>query len=508
MAAVVPAGVSESDLAQALDAFEGALGHDRVITAEAELREFRDPYSYKNSDEFDASAAVMPTSVEEVQQVVRIANEYGIPLWTFGQGRNNTYGGPAPRVQGSVLVNLRLMNRVLEVNEELAYAVVEPGVRWFDLFDAVEAAGGTLWPSIPDLGWGSVVGNSLEYGRGYTPNGDHAGNICGMEVVLPSGEVLRTGMGAMTNSKAWHVYQHSFGPSVEGLFKQSNLGIVTSMGVWLMPRPEVYAPCWAQFEGQEAIEPLLDAVRGLMLEDIIRCHPLISRGISTGASDSERVLDQSSRTWTIRFALYGREEIVDANYRVAERTLSAIPGVTVWRKTYRGDDRSGPLDHDERVQAGIPDMDLLDLFMVPYGDDTGHLDFSPVGPFTGREIASTIKLMDSLYARHGHTYVVGILLLPRSAIHVSTAFYDTKDEAQTNAVYAAYTDMVVEMARAGYPIYRTNIHHMDVVAEQYDFNDHALRRFTETIKDALDPNGILSPGKQGIWPKGRQPART
>ena len=64
-----------------------------------------------------------------------------------------------------------------------------------------------------------------------------------------------------------------------------------------------------------------------MLEGVIRCHPLISRGISTGASDAERVLDQNSRTWTIRFALYGREELVDANYRVTERILGGIPGV-------------------------------------------------------------------------------------------------------------------------------------------------------------------------------------
>ena len=54
------------------------------------------------------------------------------------------------------------MNRVLEVNDELAYAVIEPGVRFFDLHDHLQAGGHKLWPSIPDLGWGSVVGNTLE----------------------------------------------------------------------------------------------------------------------------------------------------------------------------------------------------------------------------------------------------------------------------------------------------------------------------------------------------------
>jgi len=63
----------------------------------------------------------------------------------------------------------------------------------------------------------------------------------------------------------------------------------------------------------------------------------------------------------------------------------------------------------------------------------------------------------------------------------------------------------VELKNRGYPIYRTNIQHMDLVADQFDFNDHAQRRLNERLKDMLDPNGILSPGKQGIWPKAMRP---
>jgi len=126
--------VSASVLASALRDFESLLGAERVLTSEDDLQEFRDPFEYAAWDDYTGSAVVMPTTVEEVQEVVRIAARHGVPLWTHSAGRNNGYGGPAPRVKGSVLVSLRRMNRVLEIDEELGYAVVEPGVRWFDLY--------------------------------------------------------------------------------------------------------------------------------------------------------------------------------------------------------------------------------------------------------------------------------------------------------------------------------------------------------------------------------------
>jgi 4-cresol dehydrogenase (hydroxylating) len=145
-------------------------------------------------------------------------------------------------------------------------------------------------------------------------------------------------------------------------------------------------------------------------------------------------------------------------------------------------------------------MLLADVFKIPFGEDTGHLDLSPIGPLSGDEVLRAVTLMRTLYARHGYPYLAGLLLSPRSVIHVSSTFFDPNDEAQTRAVYASYEEMVVELTKAGYPLYRTNIHHMDLVADQFDFNDHALRRVNETLKDALDPNGILQAGKQGIWP--------
>jgi 4-cresol dehydrogenase (hydroxylating) len=495
--------VDDGIIDDARQAFVRALGADAVTSDASALQEFRDPYWHRGSSEFDASLAVSPTTTEGVQAVVRIANEHGIPLWTIGQGRNNTYGGAAPRVRGSVIVNLRNMNRVLEVDEDLCYAVVEPGVRWFDLHDALEAAGGRCWPSIPDLGWGSVVGNTLEYGRGYTPYGDHATNVCGMEVVLPDGEVLRTGMGGQTGNTAWHVYQHSYGPSLDRLFMQSNFGIVTRMGVWVMPRPERYASCGATWEGEEALAAVADTLRELMLEGIIRNSPVMGRGVGI-FDDRAPAIDPTDPTWRLRFALYGRRSIVDAHWAICEEALGAIPGVTVRCEVFDGTDHDGPQGHDALVQRGIPEMLLMDLFKTPFGEDTAHLDFSPVGPLTGEDVVRTFRLVRDLYDARGWPYLGGLIMLPRNVIHVTTTFFDPHDEQRTREVYAAYDEMVLALAEAGKVPYRTNIHHMDLVADQLDFNDHIQRRVSERIKDALDPNGILSPGKQGIWPANRR----
>jgi 4-cresol dehydrogenase (hydroxylating) flavoprotein subunit len=498
--ATVLQGVDEKTLRGALEALVEALGADAVLTSEDELFEYpaRDPYDFKGSDRYSGSAVVTPRSVEDVQAVVRLANEFGVPLWTFGQGRNYTYGGPAPRVKGSILVSFREMNRVLEVNEELAYALIEPGVRFFDLHDHLQAGNYRLWPSIPDLGWGSVVGNTLEYGRGYTSYGEHPATACGFEVVLANGDVLRTGMGGMANSKTWNAYPWAFGPNHSGLFFQSNFGIVTKMGVWLMPEPELYVSGFAGFKDDAIVGPLADAVRELMLDGTIRNLPLLAYGLGMGEDDPVFGLER----WGMRFALYGREAMVDANYEVVRDALEAIPGVEVGRRDYRGNERLNAVHHNDKVQGGIPGMELMDAFKESsYGENMGHLDLSLVQPLVGADLVESISTLRSLFGKTEFPYLGGILFLNRSLLHITTFFFDTTDERQTRAAYEAYSMIIREMAKLGYPVYRTNIQHMDLVADTYDFNDHAQRRLNELLKDTLDPNGILSPGKQGIWPK-------
>ena len=135
------------------------------------------------------------------------------------------------------------------------------------------------------------------------------------------------------------------------------------------------------------------------------------------------------------------------------------------------------------------------------GEEGGHVGFSPVAPLTGRDALAIRDLMRPMMEEAGLDYFAGICPINgRSFAHVTLILFDLKDQAQSEQAYALSRRLVTEAGKRGYGEYRAHIDFMDLASDQYGFNDHAYRRFNERIKDALDPNGILSPGKSGIWP--------
>ena len=339
----LPPGVTEFDLEKALAAFAAAIGEDKVASDAESLEDFQDPFQVPGSATNLPSAVVSPTSTEDVQAVVRIANEYRIPLWPISRGKNNGYGGAAPQVRGSVMLSFRNMNRVLEINEELGYAIVEPGVSWYDLHEAIKAGGHNLVASIVDIGWGGVVSNTLEHGLTYMPYSIDQASHCGFEVVLPNGDLMRTGSGAMDNNPTWPLYKRGLGPTSTEMFMQSNYGIVTKMGYWLMPKPEVYMPLWLRVWDEAQMPAVVDALRELMLAGTIDMRPQLSNTLCmasmlttraewyTGEGPMpEEIIDKIAKEmglgrWMMRFALYGDEAVVDHNFAKLKSALPADP---------------------------------------------------------------------------------------------------------------------------------------------------------------------------------------
>lgn len=122
-------------------------------------------------------------------------------------------------------------------------------------------------------------------------------------------------------------------------------------------------------------------------------------------------------------------------------------------------------------------------------------------PADGKEALDFYYTAKASCAKHGFDFVAGLHLYARHLTHINMIYFDLRSEVEKDNANKLFVNLVDDARKAGYGEYRAHVEHMDLVAKQYDFNGNALMRLNERIKDELDPNGILSPGKQGIWPR-------
>jgi 4-cresol dehydrogenase (hydroxylating) len=505
-------GIDGAALAQALRAFAGVVGAANVFTGEEDRIAYSDHFAPDDQEgRHQPSAGVAPVTVEEIQEIVRIANRHKIPLWPISRGKNFGYGGAAPVLKGSVVLDLTRMKKI-EVDRENGTVLVEPGVSFFDLYDYLQENKIPLWLSVPGNSWGSVAGNALDRGVGYTTYGDHAARICGLEVVLPDGDLVRTGMGAIGAGKTWQLYKPGFGPGWDTMFCQSNLGIVTKLGLWLMPEPESVLGFNIDVDKPEDLGWLVDTLAPLRREGILQQSPSIGNWLRAAATMTTRdqwakpgqPLDDKAISairktfnigwWGVSLRFYGPLEITEATQRVVQKAFNGKPVSNMTQARWvKGDPPEGSPVTGVPVTYPLANANW-------FGGRGGHLGFSPVLPVSGDLALRYFKRNYQLFNEYGFDYHPSFAIGERSMNNVNQLLYDQDDSRMVANLDKLFRTLVREAAAEGYAEYRTHIEYMDLVAGTFDFNNHALLRLNERVKDALDPNGVIAPGKSGIWP--------
>ena len=178
---------------------------------------------------------VLPQTVEEVRHLLMAANRFKVPVVPMSRGAN--IAGLALPHKGEVVVDLRLMNRIIEINTDAAYAVIEPGVTHHQLSLAAREKG--FINHLPTAtGGASAVANPLMRPSGNLSAKWDPDPILSLEVVTPSGDIIRTGS-ASFGTAGWRARYGPF-PDLTGLFACSygTLGIVTKLAVKLYERGE------------------------------------------------------------------------------------------------------------------------------------------------------------------------------------------------------------------------------------------------------------------------------
>jgi 4-cresol dehydrogenase (hydroxylating) len=524
-------------LETALEQWRGLLGAENVLLDPGDLRAAETATFGTN---VRVPAILRPETREEVQRVLRIANQWRIPVYPVSGGSNWGYGSRVPSADGSVLLDLGRMRKILGFSEELAYITVEPGVTQQQVYDFLQERKSGLWMDATGASpQASLVGNAVERGFGHTPYGDHFAHVCGMEVVLPDGEVLETGFSRFAGSRTGPLHRWGVGAHLDGLFTQSNLGVVTRMSIWLMPAPEYFQAYFFSCDSEAALGPIVEALRPLRLDGTVRStvhiandykvlsgmqqYPWVEAGGRTPlpAEVMKRLRKQRHfGAWNASGGLYGTRAQVAEARRLLKRALAGkvnkLEFLDAGRlrmagrfsglyKLLTGWDLSRSLELVRPLFGllqGVPtDQPLASTYwrkrfpppaaMDPNRDGCGLLWCSPVAPADGAQAEELVALAGEIMLQHGFQPAISLTMITeRSLACVISITYDRHVPGEDERAAACHEELLRRLNDAGFYCYRMTSQSSAGLRPSPGY-DRVLR----SLKRSLDPNQILAPGR-------------
>jgi glycolate oxidase len=223
-------------------AIKNIVGKENVL----EDKETRICYSYDATNlKYLPDLIVYPFTREQISAILKLANETRFPVIPRGAGTGFT-GGTLP-VEGGVVLVLTKMNRILQIDTENLVAVVEPGVVTYHLQQEVEKIGLFYPPDPASLKSSTIGGNVAECAGGpravkYGVTKDY---VLGLEVVLPTGEIITTGVQTVKSVVGYDLTKLLVG-------SEGTLGIITKIILRLLPLPKAKRTMLAIFPTIEA----------------------------------------------------------------------------------------------------------------------------------------------------------------------------------------------------------------------------------------------------------------
>lgn len=529
----------EFDLSTAVHEWTAILGPERVTSDELVLRAAEATTFAGKSRVY---AVLYPENTQEVQDCVRIANRHRVPVYPVSTGKNWGYTSGAP-TSDAVLLNLSRMNRILDFSEELAYVTIEPGVTQGQLYEFLQSRRSKLWIDATGASSGcSMLGNTVERGFGHTPYSDHFAHSCNFEVVLPEGEVIHTGHGAMPGSKTAPLYRWGTGPFVDGIFSQSNFGIVTRMTLWLMPAPECVEAFFFRIDHADGLAPVLDALRPLRMDGTLQsaCHIGNDYKVLSGLQSypweatrgktpltPEALLPFANEfnfgVWNGSGALYGTKSQLKEARRLLkgalagkvsklqfldERKLKLLSRFSGIAKLFVSWDLNRALELLYPLFGliqGVPTAQPMkscywrkhafdEADMDPDRDRCGLIWCSPLSPLKGAEVRQMTDICISTLLQHGFEPMISLTLLTERTVGcVVSIIYDRDVPGEDERAQTCHEELLKRLVASGYYPYRLGIQSMAVMQHAGPFG-HFLQR----LKKELDPEHILAPGRYAI----------
>ncbi|MBS7529631.1 FAD-binding oxidoreductase [Hazenella sp. IB182353] len=489
---------------------------------------------------------LFPDSAQDVKIIIQLANQYHKSLYPIGTGKNWGLGSRLPVGNGAYIVDLKRMNRIIEVNETHGYAVIEPGVTQDQLYQYLKAR---QLPFILNVTGSaastSIIGNALDRGIGHF--GPRVEDISNLEVVTGNGQVIHTGMGRFHNSKTTSLYPYGIGPDITGLFFQSNFGIVLKASVQLLFQTELSGVIRLTLKDYANLVPFMDQLIALRRAGVFHAtihlsnpsrsqsvlSPLLFDQFLQKYNDLEKA-KQKTRIymkqhvpplWSANLTVRGSSAAVKQAYHQVKKQLAHLATVQV--ETVQSRQRAL---RRTRIFSFLPGMKERSLFLkatngvfghsqgIPSDDslksvewegkmekssfsveldklDVGTLFVLPTLPLSGNAVKDVMKQThDIMKEKYGFIpYMTFNMINERSIEAVINLVFDKQDDQKSRLAHQCIEEMQATFIEKGYIPYRTGIQLMDQVYPKQTPYDG----FYQQLKQMFDPNDCIAPGRYG-----------
>ncbi|MHA1893613.1 MAG: FAD-binding oxidoreductase [Candidatus Helarchaeota archaeon] len=438
-----------------------------------------------NNPEF----VVLPNKVEEIQKILKLANENKIPVVPFVTGNN--IGGLAIPLKGGLVVDLKRMDKILRLNEDDMYMIIEPGVTFGHVNKFLrDTEFRYCYPMAPP--YASVMANALLNGLNNLSYryGSMANVINGIEAVLPNGELVKIGSCALWDEHWWGNPL----PDLLGLFKnwQGMTGIVTKIGlqVWTK-KPIRDMQIIISNDFPETYKVVRKVTRSGILNDLLLISIETAKMI-LGVPYKQAVHLEGEPRWIIFFDFSANNTLeYKGKLKVIEDAFKELkkvdPKALITTQGGMAKLYGGVIDY-------LKDLPFALYGMMEYGGCTWvgtYMTTKPESVIKGVETAFKViekhNFETCLYSRSmsGHHYYAFRFLLR----------FSKENPEETKRMRALNKELLESLFELGAMPYKTPFWATEVLIKHMDKNTYELFK---KVKKMMDPNGIMNPGRWGL----------
>jgi glycolate oxidase len=424
-----------------------------------------------------AEAVVCPRSTKEVREIVLLANERRIPVVPRGAGTGLC--GQVVPIEGGIVIDFQAMNRIKEIRVENLYVIVEPGVIYDDLNRALKPYK-FFFPPGPASGEvcqiGGMVGNNAS-GMRAIKYGATRDFVMGLEVVLPTGDVMRCGTKTLKNASGYQLEKLFVG-------SEGTLGIVTEIILRVLPLPKNRVGCMACFDSiEKAGQSISNIIAAPIIPDSMEfmdstCIKAVNKSLGNPFPDCESIvlLELGGYIDEIRQDLKRAEDVFRKSGATTVEATEDTKKMDKWSSS-----RKAVLPSLSRLGEKFVSVSLADDMAVPIS-----------------EIPKAVVAFQKIAERNG--IIVGTYGHASDGNLHTKVLVDPWSKSSWAAAEKAVGEIFDTTIALGGTV--TGEHGTGISKAPYMQKERASALKTMiAIKRALDPNNIMNPHKMFDWEK-------